>query len=63
MTKRKKRLKKGINSIENQIELHQEKKELALISGKEELERYYNKEIQKLEERKKDREEKLKRKE
>ncbi len=46
MTDRKKRLKKGINSMMEQIELHQEKKKLAEEKNNEELVRYYEKEIQ-----------------
>ena len=43
--KRKKRLEKGINSLEKQINLHQEKKVQAKESGKEELTDYYKREI------------------
>jgi hypothetical protein len=60
MTKRKKRLKKGIASLEKQLELHEKKKKLAEELGQEELIRYYTKEIEALKNRKKNREEKLK---
>ena len=56
--KRKKRLKKGIVSLEKQIILHEEKKKLAEELGQEELVEYYTKEIKALTERKSDREEK-----
>ena len=46
MTNRKKRLKKGINSIQEQIDLHEEKKSLAEESGNEGLVKYYTKEIE-----------------
>ncbi len=45
MTNRKKRLKKGIESIEKQIELHKEKLENTIKSGNIDLEGYYKKEI------------------
>lgn len=45
MAKRKKRLEKGIESIEKQILLHQEKREQAIEQGNLELEDYYNREI------------------
>jgi len=45
MTNRKRRLKKGISSLETQIEIHKEKKKQAEIYGKEELVEYYDKEI------------------
>lgn len=43
--KRKKRLKKGIASLEKQLTLHQEKQAQAEESGKEELADYYEREI------------------
>jgi len=46
MANRKKRLKKGILSIQEQIDLHKEKKILAEDSGNDELVRYYTKEIE-----------------
>jgi len=49
MTNRKKRLKKGIESIDEQIILHEEKKEKAKEEGNIELEQYYGKEIGSLE--------------
>ena len=48
MTNRKKRLKKGIESLEKQNKLHEEKKEHAHEERKVELENYYEKEIKKL---------------
>ena len=45
MTNRKKRLKKGIESLEKQIKLHEEKKERVNEEGKIELEDYYGKEL------------------
>ena len=46
MTNRKKRLKKGIESLQEQIELHKEKKKHAEEEGDEDLTRYYIKEIE-----------------
>lgn len=61
MARREKRLEAGIKSIEKQIEIHKRKiKEFA--HEKDYLERYWEKQIEDLEKRKKDREEKLKRK-
>ena len=45
MTNRKKRLEKGIESLQKQINLHEEKKRLAEESDSKELVRYYEKEI------------------
>ena len=45
MTNRKKRLKKGIESIQNQIELHEVKKQHAEDEGNEDLVGYYEREI------------------
>lgn len=45
MVKRKKRLKKGIKSLEKQISIHKDKKEKALKEGKLERVGYYAKEI------------------
>lgn len=45
MTNRKKRLKKGIESLEKQIKLHEEKLNEAKKEGKIELTDYYEKEI------------------
>lgn len=45
MVNRKKRLKRGIASIERQIKMHKEKIEKAREEGQIELERYYEKEI------------------
>jgi len=49
MVNRKKRLRKGIESIEKQIKLHEEKKERAHEKDKIELEEYYKWEIKTLE--------------
>jgi hypothetical protein len=46
MTNRKKRLKKGINSLSEQIFLHENKKKIAEENKKEELVEYYKKEIE-----------------
>ena len=61
MVKRKNRLKKGILSLEKQRRLHEIKRKYAKESGKEELVKYYTKEIKSIENRKKDRKNKLKR--
>jgi len=45
MTKRKKRLLTGIDSIEKQIQIHKEKLEKAIQNKDEYLEKYYEKEI------------------
>lgn len=59
MVKRKKRLEKGIESIEKQIKLHWDKRAVAIEEGKKELADYFEKEIGALEERKLDRKKKL----
>ena len=46
MTNRKKRPKKGIESLQEQIELHKEKKKHAEEESDEGLTRYYIKEIE-----------------
>ncbi|MEK6850404.1 MAG: hypothetical protein AABX85_02425 [Nanoarchaeota archaeon] len=53
--KREKRLKKGIESMEKQIEKHILKKEKALSDNKIELADYFDGEIESMEKRKKDR--------
>jgi len=45
MVKRKKRLQKGIESLENVIEIHKEKKKIAEEEGNLELADYYDREI------------------
>ncbi len=60
MTNRKKRLKKGIESIQKQIEEHKIKRENALNEGKLELAEYYSDEIAGLEKTEENKEEKLK---
>ncbi len=56
MAKRKKRLEKGIDSLQKEIEIHEKKKQLAQELGKEELIDYYEKELKALEKRKNNRE-------
>ncbi len=46
MAKRKKRLKKGIDSLREQIRLHESKRKDAQEAGMEELVDYYNREIE-----------------
>ena len=55
MVNRKKRLQKGIDSLDKQIQLHEEKLEKAEEDNNIELANYYKKEI---ESKKKDKEEK-----
>lgn len=62
MAKRKKRLEKGIASLEGQIELHMGKKETALAEGNLYLAEYYRKEIEAKEADKKKKGDKLNRK-
>lgn len=50
MPNRKKRLRRGIESIDKQITLHEEKKKKTKEEGNIELEQYYGKEIGNLEE-------------
>ena len=45
MTNRKKRLQKGIESLDKQIKIHEEKRKQAIEEGKIELADYYDKEI------------------
>ncbi len=59
MTNRKKRLKKGIDSLQEQIDFHEEKKKIAKELGQEELINYYDKELESLIKRKRDRANKL----
>jgi hypothetical protein len=54
MTNRKKRLKKSVNSLQEQVELHEEKKKQAEEENNEELVRYYEKEIETKEKAKKE---------
>ena len=56
MTNRKKRLKRGIESLDKQIELHKEKLKQAETQEMLELQNYYEKEIESLKQRKKDKE-------
>lgn len=57
--KRKKRLEKGIESLEKQIKIHEKKKEIAKTMNNENLVKYYEKEIDSLTERRDDRKTKL----
>lgn len=59
MVKREKRLEKGIESLEEQKKIHQEKRKNAEEAGEEELVRYYDKEIEKFENEKIKKKEKL----
>lgn len=58
----KKRLKKGINSLQKQIDLHEEKKRQAELQENPELARYYGDEIEGLIKEKLRREYRLKKK-
>ena len=49
MVKRKKRLIKGLESLDKQISIHKEKLQDAIDEGMEELAGYYQKEIKTLE--------------
>lgn len=49
MPRREKRLKKGIESIEEQIKIHRNKLKKAKEDNDESLERYYEKELESLE--------------
>lgn len=56
---RKKRLEKGIESIEEQIKLHESKLKEAEEAGEEELVEYYRKDLARLEKQKEQKEEKF----
>ena len=58
MVKRKKRLEKGVISLNKQIEIHKKKMEIAKELGQEELVNYYTKEMEALTKRKLNRESK-----
>jgi len=60
MVKREKRLKRGIESLEEQKKIHEEKRKIAEELGEEELVRYYDKEIEKFEKERLKKEVKLK---
>jgi len=55
----KKRIKKGIDSLEKQIKIHEEKRKIAKEEGEIELEDYYNREIKSLKKAKEKREKKI----
>jgi len=57
---RKKRLGKGIESIEEQIKIHESKLKEAEEAGDEELVGYYHKDIARLEKQKEQKEKKFK---
>lgn len=59
MVKREKRLLKGIESLNEQKRIHEEKRKLAEELGQEELVEYYTKEIEKFEKEKLKKKEKL----
>jgi len=59
MAKRKKRLEKGIESLEEQKRIHKEKRKRAEEAGDEELVGYYDKEIGKFEREIEKKEEKI----
>ena len=46
MTNRKKRLAKGIESLKEQVRIHEDKRQKAEEGGKIELEEYYEKELE-----------------
>jgi len=56
---RKKRLEKGIESIEEQIKFHESKLKEAEEAGEEELVEYYQKDIARLEKQKEQKEKKF----
>jgi hypothetical protein len=56
---RKKRLEKGIESVEEQIKIYREKLKEAEDAGQEELVSYYQKDISRLEKQKEQKEDKL----
>ena len=56
---RRKRLERGIESIEKQIKVHEEKLREAEAAGQEELVTYYLKDISRLEKQKEQKENKL----
>ena len=56
---RRKRLERGIESIEKQIKVHEEKLREAEEAGQEELVTYYLKDISRLEKQKEQKENKL----
>jgi len=59
MSKRKKRLEKGVESITKLIKVHEEKLKDAKIKGLVELASYYARDIARLEKQKEQKEEKI----
>ena len=57
--KRKKRLEKGIESLQRQVEIHKKKLREALEEGNAELAKYYEKDLSRLESEEKKKREKL----
>lgn len=62
MPSSKKKLKKGVDSLQRQIGLHEEKMQIAKGQDNPELARYYAKEIESLDKEKFKREQRLKKK-
>ena len=60
MVNREKRLKKGIESLKEQKMIHEEKRKIARELGEEELVRYYDKEIERFEQERLKKKDKLK---
>lgn len=57
--KRKKRLKKGIESLQEQVEIHKDKLKEAVEEGSKDLARYYEKDLARLENEEKKKREQL----
>lgn len=57
--KREKRLKKGIESLQEQIQIHKDKLRKAMKEGNEELVEYYEKDLTRLENEEKKKKEHL----
>lgn len=62
MTKRERRLQKGIDSLQKQVKIHEEKLAEAMEIGDEYLSDYYTKEVDELKKRTENRKSKLHRK-
>ena len=57
--KRQKRLEKGIESLQKQIEIHKEKLKIAMEKGNQDLIKYYEKDLTNLENEEKKKREKV----
>ena len=57
--KRKKRLEKGIESLKEQVKIHKEKLKKAIAESDEDLARYYEKDVARLENEEKKKEDQL----